>query len=100
MPLFGYVLLALLGSTGVTTPGGTLNRALPRTLTANAITQPSGAAEGEAANSQRNRTWHGRTWHGASKPFVRGQGRGRIESSRRGPMPPVPMSRRSPRRRR
>jgi hypothetical protein len=100
MPLFGYILLAFLGSTGATTPGGTLNRALPRALTAAAITQPSGAAEGEGTNNQRNRTWHRRTWHGAAKPFARVQRHGRIESNHRGPMPPVPMSRRSPRRRR
>jgi hypothetical protein len=41
-PLFEYVLLALLGSAGAVSPVG----APTRTFTADAVTQPSGGAEG------------------------------------------------------
>jgi hypothetical protein len=44
MPFFKYVLLAILGSAGAT-PGGTAGSPLTRTLSADAVTQPSGGTE-------------------------------------------------------
>ena len=58
MPLLEYVLLALLGSVGTATPGATLGGAPARTLTADAITQPSGGTEallGQATGGSTDR---------------------------------------------
>jgi len=43
MPLFEYMLLAILGSAPAATPGGTP----ARTITADAVTQPSGGTIGD-----------------------------------------------------
>jgi hypothetical protein len=50
MPFFKYVLLAILGSAGAT-PGGTPGGPLTRTLSADAVTQPSGGTEGLLAQA-------------------------------------------------
>jgi hypothetical protein len=46
MPFFKYVLLAILGSAGAAAPAVTPGEPSPRTLTAEAITQPTGGTEG------------------------------------------------------
>jgi hypothetical protein len=46
MAFLEYMLLALLGSAGVAAPGATSGVPLTRTFTADAVTQPSGGAEG------------------------------------------------------
>ena len=45
MPIIEYMLLALLGSASAATPAGTPAGPLTRTLTADAVTQPSGGTE-------------------------------------------------------
>jgi hypothetical protein len=47
MPVFEYVLLALLGSAGAAAPGTTPENPAMRTITADAVTQPSGGADGD-----------------------------------------------------
>jgi hypothetical protein len=47
MPVFEYVLLALLGSAGTAAPGTTPENPAIRTITADAVTQPRGGAEGD-----------------------------------------------------
>jgi|HubBroStandDraft_6_1064221.scaffolds.fasta_scaffold34001_3 hypothetical protein len=113
MPVFEYVLLALLGSAGAATPPGTTEGPLARTFTVDAVTQPSGGAEGEGLSGQRYDKGKGagtgrkdrslvdkasplRT----HKPFVERQRHGKIESHARHPMPPVPMAHRSSHKRR
>jgi hypothetical protein len=46
MPVFEYVLLALLGAAGAATPAETPSGPSLRTLTADIVTQPSGGVEG------------------------------------------------------
>jgi hypothetical protein len=46
MPIFEYVLLALLGATGAATPAETPGGPSMRTLTADIVTQPNGGTEG------------------------------------------------------
>jgi hypothetical protein len=46
MPIIEYMLLALLGSAGAATPGGTPGGPFTRTFTADSVTQPSGGTEG------------------------------------------------------
>ena len=49
MPVFEYVLLALLGSAGAAAPGTTPENPAMRTITADAVTQPSGGAEADGS---------------------------------------------------
>jgi hypothetical protein len=51
MPFLEYALLALIGSAGAATPGETPRGPSTRTLTADAITQPSGTTEGLLAQA-------------------------------------------------
>jgi hypothetical protein len=49
MPVFEYVLLALLGSAGAAAPETTPGNPAMRTIAADAITQPNGGAEGNSS---------------------------------------------------
>jgi hypothetical protein len=46
MPFLEYALLVLIGSAGAATPGETPNGKLMRTITADAVIQPTGTTEG------------------------------------------------------
>jgi hypothetical protein len=68
MPFLEYVLLALLGSAGGATPAGTP----ARTLTADAVTQPSGSTEGLFGQVLKGKV------HGAARRRPRGHKRSKV----------------------
>jgi hypothetical protein len=51
MPVFEYVLIALLGAAGTATPAETPGGSSMRTLTADIVTQPNGGTEGFLAQA-------------------------------------------------